>query len=126
MIDFFLKIPLPLRLNLSFYKKFGVERLFQNNMKMLLQIPCTSLKTSSSLAFLRGYIFKKIPACQTIAKKCYLLYKRKSEYSANPMNWYAIMSKKEFDEFYTGNENINSFLVKTYMNRIRDGEIFEH
>lgn len=42
------------------------------------------------------------------------------------MNWYAIMSKKEFDEFYTGNENINSFLVKTYMNRIRDGEIFEH
>jgi asparagine synthase (glutamine-hydrolysing) len=117
LIDFFLKIPLSLRLKQLLYKKYVLEMVFQNQLKILSQIPYSNQKILKRSTSLKEWIFQKIPISRNIARIFYLFYIRKTQYSSHPMNWYAIIPKKDFQRLYTGHEHINSFLVKEYLRK---------
>ena len=111
LVDFFLTIPLEFRLNQSLYLKYGFDVLFRGELGPLAKIPCTSLPRPPEARSRKKDIARKIPFAPEIAHR--LFYKRKlmAEYYTHPLNWYSIMSPGQFRKWYSGHEDINSFLA---------------
>lgn len=119
LIDFFLQVPLPMRFNQFLYKKYIFDKIFKREFEELSKITCTTVikdrLKSSKVNTIKNIIFKRFPLIRDLLLNVFRYYKIITEYSSHPMNCYSIMSKKEFKKFYSGLENINSFLTKEYI-----------
>lgn len=118
IIDFFLKVPLSMRLNQYIYKKYVNDITSKLNNKDLLQIPYTKERKSQKFKLFIKHFFKIMPYSYFLKIKILTLFKLKTEYFTHPLNWYSIMTKSEFKEFYSGYENINTYLSKEYIKNI--------
>lgn len=109
LMDFFLQIPIPLRMNQYLYRKYVLKVVFTMNLSPLSQIPCTTFRKYSHFASIKKYIIQKIPLIHLIRNKIV------NEYSSHYLNWYSIMSEEDFKKWYTGIENINTYLLQHYI-----------
>jgi asparagine synthase (glutamine-hydrolysing) len=114
LMDFFTKVPLQYRLNKKLYDTY-VNKKYKSFTKSHDEIlpRLTIKKLIKELIYLLGV--------SRFAKTAYMkansiFYKK--EYYGHPLSWYGIVGLEEFKNYYTGRENINSFLVKKYLEKL--------
>lgn len=115
LIDFFSKVQINFRINQYLYKKYIYDLFFLHHFPELFNIPTTNVhREVVSIKYFIIKIFKEKPL-KTWVDFFYNPYKKQTEYSLNPMNYYGIMSKKDYSSFYDGPPNINSFLAYKFI-----------
>ena len=119
LMDFFLRMPLSFRLNQFLYRTYCCKKLFAGDLEQLSHIPCTALGKTTVLNPIRQIIYRKIPYYPQISRRLSLKYKILTEYHSHPLNWYSIMSRKDFQDGFSGYENINSYLVRNYLKNLK-------
>jgi len=119
LIDFFLQVPLGMRVNQFLYIKYIYDKVFKGQLEELSKITCTTVKKRESkrqkIYSALNFILKRFPLLRDLLKDVFQYYKIMTEYSSNPMNRYSIMSKKEFKKIYPKIQNINAFFTKQYL-----------
>jgi asparagine synthase (glutamine-hydrolysing) len=116
LMDFFLKLKIKYRINQYLYHEYILDFFINSHISILKDIPNSSTKkyiTKNSLD-----IKKRIPVpsfFKLIIKKILWKYKIIMQYFFHPLNWYSIMSFREFLKFYSGHENINTYLSQKYL-----------
>lgn len=124
LIEFFLKIKINYRINQHLYKKYINNLLIFHHFPELINIPTTNVeKKSPSIKFWIIEKLKKQPL-KKYSVYFYNHYKKQTEYFLNPMNYYGIMSKKEYSKFFQKIFNINSFLADQFIKNIQRN--FDH
>lgn len=113
LMDFFTKVPLQYRLNKKLYDTC-VKNKYGKFTGVNKEITQNSKHKDRMKGFIKGLFY--LPYLGRNIRK--LLYKR--EYYNHPLSWYGIVGLDEFKNFYTGKENINSFLVRKYLELISE------
>lgn len=119
LMDYFLQIPVSLRLQKALYINYCLIKVFKINLASLSQISCTSIKEKSLFNFIKNHVFQRYPLCRSIAKKIDLKYSSVTAYSSHHLNYYAIMSKKEYLK-YSGYGTLNTYVSQNYIKKLRE------
>jgi len=114
-MKFWCSVPLEYRIDKSFYNEY-VERLY---MEMANVEKCVARTTEKSggLSAIKDKI-SMIYFSDVVKSVYHKTYKKHVEYNKHPLAWYGIMNKQQFKKFYTGKENINSFLAAEVLGEI--------
>jgi asparagine synthase (glutamine-hydrolysing) len=125
LIDFFLRVPLLLRLKQVLYREYAVEKLFVGTFEFLQGLECTTyLKAGSKNAARDEFMseiksfLSKFPLLRKLGRSIYTFRRIHTEYDTHPLAWYSIIQKESFSQIYSGTENINSFVGLLYIIRI--------
>lgn len=121
LIDFFLQIPLALRLKQHLYREYVIKKLFVDSLGVLRNIDCTTkiindrhniftLDIKSSLS--------KFPLLRKIGRSIYTLRRIHTVSDSHPLAWYGIVPKDSFSQIYSGTAHVNSFVGLFYINGI--------
>lgn len=115
LIDFFSKVQINYRILQYLYIKYIYDLFFLRYFPELINIPTTKMhREDFSIIFLIIKILKEKPL-KKYFDYFYNSYKKLTEYSLNPMNYYGIMSKKDYSSFFESSPNINSFLANQFI-----------
>lgn len=118
LIDFFLKVPLFLRIDQKLYREYSMKYLFVDSFETLQDLDCTTdIKNSISRNFLWDIevILSKFPLLVELKKKVYTSKRIHTEYDTHPLAWFGILSKEQYFNVYSGKEHINSFIGVFYV-----------
>ena len=125
LIDFFLRMPLTLRLRQVLYRDYATKKLFVDSFEPLQSLyNTTDFKTGSkngthneSMLNIKSFI-GKLPLLGKLGRNVYILRRIHTEYDTHPLAWYSVISKDSFLKMYSGKENINSFVGLFYVNEV--------
>jgi len=105
LIDFFLRVPIPYRMEKSLYKSYMI-------------------KTDSNRSDRNGFMpdsksfLSKFPLLRRLGGKIYAFKRIHTVYDSHPLAWYGIVPKDSFSQIYSGTEHVNSFIGLFYINSI--------
>ena len=125
LIDFFLRMPLTLRLRQVLYRDYATKKLFVGSFEPLQSLcNTTDLETGSkngthneSMLNIKSFL-GKLPLLGKLGRNVYILRRIHTEYDTHPLAWYSVISKDSFLKMYSGKENINSFVGLFYVNEV--------
>ncbi|WP_261597905.1 asparagine synthetase B family protein [Methanoculleus formosensis] len=125
LIDFFLRVPLMLRLKQVLYREYAMNKLFIGPLETLRNLDSTAnLKVGSKHYARNGFIsnikssLKELPLLGKLGKNVYTFRRIHTEYDTHPLAWYGILPKDRFLKIYSGAEHVNSFVGLSYINRL--------
>lgn len=121
LIDFFLQVPLALRLKQDLYREYVIKKLFVDSLEVLQNNDCTTNIINN-----RRNIFtldiksplSKFPLLRKLGRNIYTLRRIHTVYDSHPLAWYGIVPKDSFSQIYSGTEHVNSFVGLLYIDRI--------
>lgn len=124
LMNYFLKVPFEYRIKQLLYIKYSRDRLFSGALTPLREIPCSTFlydlldhrslpKTSWKMLFTKSLtaLLKRSPF-EGLVRIVIRYYRVLTAYENHPLAFYGLIKKDEFNELYTGIENINSFLAR--------------
>lgn len=119
LIDFFLKVPLALRIKHKLYRDYATKKLFVDSFEILRILDCTTDLidcTRRNSVFSTGSFFlNNVPLLRRIGEKVYSLWRVHTEYDAHHLAIYGILPKDCFLRMYSGKENFHSFVGAIYL-----------
>jgi len=125
LIDFFLRMPLTLRLRQVLYRDYATKKLFVDSFEPLQSLyNTTDFKTGSkngthneSMLNIKSFI-GKLPLLGKLGRNVYTLRRIHTAYDTHPLAWYGVIPRDSFLKIYSGRENINSFVGLFYVNEV--------
>ena len=125
LTDFFLKVPLMLRLKQMLYREYVVKKLFIGPLETLQILDSTTSLgtdnehyTSNDFIYDIKFFLSKLPLLGNFGKNIYMSRRVRTQYDSHPLAWYGILPKDRFLQVYSGTENINSFVGLSFINRV--------
>lgn len=124
LIDFFLRVPLTLRVRQRLYIQYATNVLFQGAFDDLNLLDCTTslhAARTSFVDFLKRQLVK-LPFLVSIGRnvwmKGYVLKRIYTTYDKDPLSMYGIIPKDVFLRMFSGRESVESFVGLIYLQNI--------
>ncbi len=125
LTDFFLKVPLRLRLKQMLYREYAVKKLFVGPLETLRNLDSTTPLGTDNKHYIRNdftsgikSFLSKLPLFGKLGKNIYMSRRVHTQYDSHPLAWYGILPKDRFLLVYSGTENINSFIGLFFIDKI--------